>query len=152
MGTVPARRLVQRHASHSVPRTQRAPPRTQHAPPRLTACPSLSESSLANSRYHYSLRHIAAEHCMHCVHSCVRCRCSKYHAQWATTLLNPLHRVLYFQGVGGLVLDTSLVELFCAYPGEYAPPPCERVPCPTGPVTGPAPRPSSGCGQLDLPC
>jgi hypothetical protein len=44
--------------------------------------------------------------------------CGRYHAQWAATLLNPLHRILYMRNVGGLVLDTSLVTLHCAYPGE----------------------------------
>ena len=43
--------------------------------------------------------------------------CGKYHAQWPSSVVNKDVRVLY-QDSGGMVLDSSLVEIFCTYFGD----------------------------------
>ena len=51
--------------------------------------------------------------------------CKKFHAQWPSTIVNAKARMLYFEEQGGMVLDASLVSIFCAYYGDGSKlPPC----------------------------
>ena len=48
--------------------------------------------------------------------------CGRYHAQWPSSIINSRMRHTYYPDVGGLVLDSRRVTLFCAYGSECANP------------------------------
>ena len=44
--------------------------------------------------------------------------CAMFHAQWPSSIVNDRVRHLYYKTTGGLVLDPSLVQIFCSYAGD----------------------------------
>ena len=44
--------------------------------------------------------------------------CSKFHSQWPASVINSKVRKLYYPHEGGFVFDTTLVDIFCMYPGD----------------------------------